>query len=87
MNGQQISKIKRGLCVLIGLSVDDTTADLDYMVKKLLSVRVFDSSHTAQLVPPAPLPTECTDAVEEPNRMWANSVVDIGGEILCGMEI
>ncbi|GJJ69303.1 D-aminoacyl-tRNA deacylase [Entomortierella parvispora] len=83
VNGQQISKIKRGLCVLIGLSVDDTTADLDYMVKKLLSVRVFDS-HTAHVDAPASLPTESTaDAVEEPNRMWAKSVVDIGGEILC----
>lgn len=55
------------------------------MVKKLLSVRVFDSSHTTQLDPPAVFPAEITDAVEEPNRMWAQSVVDIGGEILCGM--
>ncbi|KAG0056745.1 D-tyrosyl-tRNA(Tyr) deacylase [Gryganskiella cystojenkinii] len=85
VDGKQISKIKRGLCVLIGLSVDDTTADLDYMVKKLLSVRVFDSSTNAQLnaATRTSSPQPDSAATEEPNRMWAQSVVDIGGEILC----
>ncbi|CAO3574684.1 unnamed protein product [Mortierella alpina] len=76
VNGQQISKIKQGLCVLIGLSVDDTSADLDFMVRKLLSVRVFDSTHNA-------LATQDSEPSQEPRKMWAKSVVDIGGEILC----
>ncbi|KAF9953911.1 D-tyrosyl-tRNA(Tyr) deacylase [Mortierella alpina] len=76
VNGQQISKIKQGLCVLIGLSVDDTSADLDFMVRKLLSVRVFDSTHNA-------LAAKDSESPQDPPKMWAKSVVDIGGEILC----
>ncbi|KAG0092223.1 D-tyrosyl-tRNA(Tyr) deacylase [Podila epicladia] len=81
VNGQQISKIKQGLCVLIGLSVDDTSADLDYMVRKLLSVRVFDSNQGPS--PSTPVVSSSVPAEEPPARMWAKSVVDIGGEILC----
>ncbi|KAF9174335.1 D-tyrosyl-tRNA(Tyr) deacylase [Mortierella sp. AD011] len=72
VNGQQISKIKQGLCVLVGLSVDDTTADLDFMVRKLLSVRVFDSNQGV-----------LEGGSSDPPKMWSKSVVDIGGEILC----
>ncbi|KAG0040776.1 D-tyrosyl-tRNA(Tyr) deacylase [Podila clonocystis] len=81
VNGQQISKIKQGLCVLIGLSVDDTSADLDYMVRKLLSVRVFDSNQGPS--PSTPVANPAVPVEEPPARMWAKSVVDIGGEILC----
>jgi hypothetical protein len=89
VDGVQISKIKKGLCVLVGLSVDDTSADIDYMVRKLLSVRVFDSSDNA-LAGESSSSTSAADAQEaaaapeEPRKMWAKSVVDIGGEILCG---
>ncbi|KAF9541811.1 D-tyrosyl-tRNA(Tyr) deacylase [Mortierella hygrophila] len=97
VNGQQISKIRQGLCVLIGLSVDDTPADLDFMVKKLLSVRVFDSNQHALLSPGTTMirpPREQKETmqanegveaveIEEPAKMWAKSVVDIEGEILC----
>jgi D-aminoacyl-tRNA deacylase len=38
-----ISSIDRGLCVLIGLTHDDNQADIDYMVKKLLSIRLWPS--------------------------------------------
>ncbi|KAF9120416.1 D-tyrosyl-tRNA(Tyr) deacylase [Mortierella sp. 14UC] len=98
VNGQQISKIHQGLCVLIGLSVDDTPADLDYMVKKLLSVRVFDSNQHAIRTPAVTMtrpPREQgqeqqqesgiqeQEQEQEPARIWAKSVVDIEGEILC----
>ncbi|KAF9425651.1 D-tyrosyl-tRNA(Tyr) deacylase [Entomortierella beljakovae] len=85
VNGQQISKIGQGLCVLVGLSVDDTTADIDYMVKKLLSVRVFDSNHNALAdgVSETSSTSNGDEAVAEPSKMWAKSVTDIGGEILC----
>ncbi|KAF9903447.1 D-tyrosyl-tRNA(Tyr) deacylase [Linnemannia zychae] len=95
VNGQQISKIHQGLCVLIGLSVDDTPADLDYMVKKLLSVRVFDSNQHAIRTPGVTMTRppreqgqeqqggEVQEQEQEPAKMWAKSVVDIEGEILC----
>lgn len=68
--------------MLIGLSIDDTSADLDYMVRKLLSVRVFDSNQGPS--PSAPV-ASAVPAEEPPARMWAKSVVDVGGEILCGI--
>ena len=33
-----ISSIDRGLCVLIGITHDDDPSDVDYIVKKLLSI-------------------------------------------------
>ncbi|KAF9917781.1 D-tyrosyl-tRNA(Tyr) deacylase [Lobosporangium transversale] len=73
-----ISSIKQGICVLVGLSVDDTSADIDFMVRKLLNVRVFDSNMNAL----AGATTSLQDESAAP-KMWAKSVVDIEGEILC----
>jgi len=38
-----ISSIDRGLCVLIGIANDDDQNDIDYIVKKLLSIRLWPS--------------------------------------------
>uniref|UniRef100_A0A803JY86 D-aminoacyl-tRNA deacylase n=1 Tax=Xenopus tropicalis TaxID=8364 RepID=A0A803JY86_XENTR len=37
----QISSIGRGICVLLGISVEDTQKDIEYMVRKILNLRVF----------------------------------------------
>ncbi|KAL0819073.1 hypothetical protein ABMA28_008346 [Loxostege sticticalis] len=42
VNGEVISSIEQGLCVLIGISSSDTIKDMEYIVRKLLSVKVFD---------------------------------------------
>ncbi|XP_012696413.1 D-aminoacyl-tRNA deacylase 1 [Clupea harengus] len=39
---QQISSIGKGLCVLLGISTEDTQKDVDYMVRKILNLRVFE---------------------------------------------
>ncbi|XP_028307740.1 D-aminoacyl-tRNA deacylase 1 isoform X2 [Gouania willdenowi] len=39
---EQISSIGRGLCVLLGVSSEDTQRDADYMVRKILNLRVFE---------------------------------------------
>ncbi|CAO3676608.1 unnamed protein product [Umbelopsis ramanniana] len=39
---QVVSSIGKGICVLVGISVDDNEFDIDYMVRKLLTLRVFD---------------------------------------------
>ena len=38
-----ISSIDRGLCILIGIAHDDDQNDIDYIVKKLLSIRLWPS--------------------------------------------
>ncbi|XP_073808924.1 D-aminoacyl-tRNA deacylase 1 isoform X1 [Danio rerio] len=42
---EQISSIGRGLCVLLGISVEDTQKDVDYMVRKILNLRVFEDEN------------------------------------------
>ncbi|OQR70838.1 hypothetical protein BIW11_11372 [Tropilaelaps mercedesae] len=43
MNGELVSAIGRGLCVLLGIKNDDTTCDLEYIVRKILNIRLFDA--------------------------------------------
>ncbi|XP_047435300.1 D-aminoacyl-tRNA deacylase 1 [Mugil cephalus] len=42
---EQISSIGRGLCVLLGISVEDTQRDADYIVRKLLNLRLFEDEN------------------------------------------
>ncbi|CAO3683418.1 unnamed protein product [Umbelopsis vinacea] len=42
VDGQVVSAVGKGICVLVGIGVDDNESDIDYMVRKLLSLRVFD---------------------------------------------
>ncbi|TET05833.1 D-tyrosyl-tRNA(Tyr) deacylase [Candidatus Dependentiae bacterium] len=40
-NGRDIASIGRGLLVFVGIYVDDTEADRDYIINKLLKLRIF----------------------------------------------
>ncbi|XP_070844978.1 D-aminoacyl-tRNA deacylase 1 [Chaetodon trifascialis] len=42
---EQISSIGRGLCVLLGISVEDTQRDADYIVRKILNLRLFEDEN------------------------------------------
>ncbi|XP_038570470.1 D-aminoacyl-tRNA deacylase 1 [Micropterus salmoides] len=42
---EQISSIGRGLCVLLGISVEDTQKDADYIVRKILNLRLFEDEN------------------------------------------
>ncbi|XP_055714644.1 D-aminoacyl-tRNA deacylase [Phlebotomus papatasi] len=39
-----ISAIGRGLCVLVGICKDDTAKDVEYIVRKLLNIRLFEDT-------------------------------------------
>lgn len=41
INEEKISSIGRGLLVLLGLKRGDGPTDLDYLIKKILSLRIF----------------------------------------------
>ena len=47
VDGQTVSSIQRGLLVLVGLSRSDTMHDCDYIARKLLSLKLFDSADGA----------------------------------------
>ncbi len=40
-----INKIDKGLMLLVGIHVDDTTKDIDWMVNKVLNLRIFDDEN------------------------------------------
>lgn len=41
VDGKTVGKIDKGFLVLIGVTHDDTTENADYLVKKLVNLRVF----------------------------------------------
>ncbi|GBP59424.1 D-aminoacyl-tRNA deacylase 1 [Eumeta japonica] len=43
VGGEVISNIDQGLCVLIGVCGSDTRKDMEYIVRKILNVRLFDN--------------------------------------------
>lgn len=43
VSDELISSIQNGLCVLVGIGRDDTEKDLDYIVRKILSIRLFEN--------------------------------------------
>jgi len=45
VDGVVSGKIEAGLMVLIGVSVDDTEADLKYMAEKVPNLRIFDDEN------------------------------------------
>lgn len=42
VDGSVISSIGRGLCVLVGISRNDTAKEMEYMVRKILNLRIFN---------------------------------------------
>ncbi|XP_012882499.1 PREDICTED: D-tyrosyl-tRNA(Tyr) deacylase 1 [Dipodomys ordii] len=42
VGGEQISAIGQGICVLLGISLEDTQKELEHMVRKILNLRVFE---------------------------------------------
>nr|XP_054751490.1 D-aminoacyl-tRNA deacylase-like [Lytechinus pictus] len=40
-----ISSIGRGLCILVGISKDDTPKEREYIVRKILNLRLFDDEN------------------------------------------
>lgn len=46
VNGTVSGRIEAGLMVLIGVSADDTDADLKYMAEKVPNLRIFDDDNS-----------------------------------------
>ncbi|KAH7697480.1 D-tyrosyl-tRNA(Tyr) deacylase [Aphelenchoides avenae] len=47
--GQElVSSIGRGVCVLVGISRDDNAEDVEYIVRKILNLRLFSNPETSK---------------------------------------
>ncbi|KZP01079.1 hypothetical protein CALVIDRAFT_474789 [Calocera viscosa TUFC12733] len=77
VDSEVIARIGRGLLVLVGIGLDDTPADSDYLVRKLLALKLFEAE------PSASASSAEAAAAAAGGGMWKRSVVDISGEILC----
>ncbi|KAG7206543.1 hypothetical protein KM043_003886 [Ampulex compressa] len=44
VDGDVVSTIGDGLCVLIGIKRNDTMADINYIVKKILNTKIFEDA-------------------------------------------
>ena len=42
VEGQVIGKIDNGVCVLVGITAEDTETEAEYMCRKLLSLRLWE---------------------------------------------
>ena len=45
VDGKLINKIDKGFNILLGINVNDTHEDLDYLVRKILNLRIFDDEN------------------------------------------
>lgn len=44
IDGEMVGEIGNGLVVLLGIARDDTKADADYLVPKIVALRIFDDA-------------------------------------------
>jgi D-tyrosyl-tRNA(Tyr) deacylase len=42
VSNELVGSIQRGLCVLVGIARDDTDKDVDFIIRKLLNIRLFE---------------------------------------------
>mmetsp|Transcript_18644 Transcript_18644/g.45747 ORF Transcript_18644/g.45747 Transcript_18644/m.45747 type:complete len:221 (-) Transcript_18644:49-711(-) len=47
VDGKTISKIGKGLCILLGIKTSDTQQDLEYVCRKVLNLRLFEKNGQA----------------------------------------
>lgn len=45
VEGKLVNEIDNGLCILVGFTHDDNTNDIDYIVKKIVNLRIFDDEN------------------------------------------
>ncbi len=45
VNNKIINKIKSGLVILVGFTQDDTIEDINYLVKKIINLRIFNDEN------------------------------------------
>ena len=45
VDNKLIKKKKKGMVILVGVNVEDTSEDVDYLVRKTLNLRIFDDEN------------------------------------------
>lgn len=42
ISGQTVGEISKGLVVFVGFTHEDTSADINYVVQKMINLRIFE---------------------------------------------
>lgn len=71
VDGQIVGKIGLGLNLLVGIASTDTEAELEWMARKCLELRLFPAQESNEGV-----------SMRPPVVPWQKSLQEIGGEIL-----
>ena len=45
VDGELINQINHGFNILVGININDTSEDVDYLVRKILNLRIFDDEN------------------------------------------
>lgn len=45
VNNKIVGSIDKGMVILVGFSLDDDKTDIDYIVKKIINLRIFDDEN------------------------------------------
>lgn len=45
VDNKLINKIEKGMVILVGVNIEDTSEDVDYLVRKTLNLRIFDDEN------------------------------------------
>lgn len=45
VDGKVVGKINNGLVLLVGFTDNDTSTDIDYLIKKVVNLRIFDDEN------------------------------------------
>ncbi|MBW0507439.1 hypothetical protein O181_047154 [Austropuccinia psidii MF-1] len=89
VNETEISKIGKGLCVLVGIGKDDNLNDLNYTISKILNLKLFSSPLVTTTATTKddnntnPTKNNGEQKFEAKEKNWSQSVKDIQGGILC----
>lgn len=51
INGAEKAKIGKGMLILVGIQADDSIEDIDWLVKKVVGMRIFDDENGVMNLP------------------------------------
>jgi len=46
VDGKEVGRIQKGLCLLVGVAQDDTEEDADYLCEKVVNLRIFEDENS-----------------------------------------
>jgi len=71
---ETVGSISRGLCVLVGINRNDTQKEMDFIVRKILNLKLFDDESAGEMV---------NGEWINRTKRWRKSVMDLDYEVIC----